>query len=38
MSELHLEEICDQVSREFKIQIDVGKPEVIYLETIRKAR
>jgi elongation factor G len=36
MSELHLEEICDQVSREFKIQIDVGEPEVIYLETIRK--
>ena len=25
MSELHLEGICDQISHEFKIQIDVGQ-------------
>jgi elongation factor G len=36
MSELHLEGICDQISHEFKIQIDVGQPKVIYLETVRK--
>jgi elongation factor G len=36
MSEFHLEGICDRISREYKIQIDVGKPEVIYLEGIRK--
>jgi elongation factor G len=36
MSELHLEGICDQISHELKIQIDVGQPKVIYLETIRK--
>jgi elongation factor G len=36
MSELHLEGICDQISHEFKIQIYVGQPEVIYLETVRK--
>jgi elongation factor G len=36
MSELHLEGISDQISHEFKIQIDVGQPEVIYLETVRK--
>jgi elongation factor G len=36
MSELHLEGICDQISHEFKIQIDVGQPKVIYLETLRK--
>jgi elongation factor G len=36
MSELHLEGICYQISHEFKIQIDVGQPKVIYLETVRK--
>ena len=36
MSELHLEGICDQISHEFKIKIDVGQPKVIYLETVRK--
>ena len=35
MSELHLEGICDQISHEFKIPIDVGQPKVIYLETVR---
>jgi len=36
MSELHLEVICERISHEYKIQLDVGKPEVIYVETIRK--
>jgi elongation factor G len=36
-SELHLEAICDRVLREFKIPLDVGKPEIVYLETIRKS-
>jgi elongation factor G len=36
MGELHLEITCDRVSREYGIQIDVGTPMVIYLETIRK--
>jgi elongation factor G len=36
MSELHLEGICDQISHEFKIQIDVGQPKVIYLEAVRR--
>jgi elongation factor G len=36
MGELHLESICDRISREYKIQLDVGEPKVIYLETIRK--
>jgi elongation factor G len=36
-SELHLEAICDRLLREFKIPLDVGKPEIVYLETIRKS-
>ena len=36
MSGLHLESICGRISNEYKIEIDVGEPEVIYLETIRK--
>lgn len=36
MSELHLEGVCDQISHEFRILIDVGQPKVIYVETIRK--
>jgi elongation factor G len=36
IGELHLESICDRISREYKIQLDVGEPKVIYLETIRK--
>jgi elongation factor G len=35
--ELHLEAICDRLLREFKIPLDVGKPEIVYLETIRKS-
>jgi elongation factor G len=34
--ELHLEVICDRILHEYKIEVDVGKPKVIYLETIRK--
>ncbi|MGA3087598.1 MAG: hypothetical protein ABSD75_03235 [Terriglobales bacterium] len=36
MDELNLEVICDRIVREYKIQIEIGKPKVIYLETIRK--
>ena len=36
MSGLHLELICDRLFHEFKIPLDVGKPEVIYRETVRK--
>jgi elongation factor G len=36
MGELHLQVICDRILREYAIEIDVGKPEVIYLETLRK--
>lgn len=36
MGESHLEVICDRLLREFKIPLDVGKPKVIYRETIRK--
>jgi elongation factor G len=36
MGETHLEVICDCLAHEFNIPLDVGKPKVIYLETIRK--
>ena len=36
-SELHLEAICDRLLREFKVPLNVGKPEIVYLETIRKS-
>jgi len=36
MSELHLGVICDRIVREYKVQIEIGMPKVIYLETIRK--
>jgi elongation factor G len=36
MGELHLEVICDRISQEYKIQLQVGEPKVIYLETIGK--
>ncbi|MCA9471716.1 MAG: elongation factor G [Nitrospirales bacterium] len=35
MGELHLEIIVDRLLREFKVQANVGKPEVAYRETIR---
>jgi elongation factor G len=36
MGELHLEIIVDRMLREFKVEANVGKPEVAYRETIRK--
>ena len=36
MGELHLEIIVDRLLREFKIEANVGKPQVAYKETIRK--
>ena len=36
MGELHLEIIVDRVMREFKVEANVGKPQVAYKETIRK--
>lgn len=35
MGELHLEIIVDRLLREFKVQANIGKPEVAYRETIR---
>lgn len=37
MGELHLEIIVDRMLREFKVQANVGKPQVAYKETIRVA-
>ena len=37
MGELHLEIIVDRMSREFSVQSNVGKPQVAYKETIRRA-
>lgn len=37
MSGLHLEAICGRISLGYKIEIDVGEPEVIYLETVRRS-
>lgn len=36
MGELHLEIIVDRMLREFKVDCNVGKPQVAYRETIRK--
>ncbi len=37
MGELHLEIIVDRMLREFKVEANVGKPQVAYKETIRKS-
>ena len=37
MGELHLEIIVDRLQREFKVECTVGKPQVAYKETIKKA-
>ncbi len=37
MGELHLEIIVDRLLREFKVNCNVGRPQVAYKETIRKA-
>lgn len=36
MGELHLEIIVDRMKREFKVEANVGKPEVAYKETIKQ--
>ena len=36
MGELHLEIIVDRLLREFKVEANVGKPQVAYKETVRK--
>jgi elongation factor G len=36
MGELHLEIIVDRLQREFKVNANVGRPQVAYRETIRK--
>ncbi|EHQ53623.1 translation elongation factor G [Ectothiorhodospira sp. PHS-1] len=36
MGELHLDIIVDRMRREFKVEANVGKPQVAYRETIRK--
>ena len=37
MGELHLEVLVDRMLREFKVDANVGKPQVAYRETIRKS-
>jgi elongation factor G len=37
MGELHLEILVDRMRREFKVDANVGKPQVAYRETLRKA-
>ena len=37
MGELHLEIIVDRLQREFKVNANVGRPQVAYRETIRKS-
>jgi elongation factor G len=37
MGELHLEIIVDRLRREFKVEANVGRPQVAYRETVRKA-
>ena len=34
MGELHLEIICDRLKREHKVEVNIGKPQVAYKETI----
>jgi len=34
MGELHLEIVCDRLQREFNVPVNVGKPQVVYRETL----
>jgi len=36
MDEMELESLCYDIAHEYKIEIVMGEPQVIYLETIRK--
>src|SRR5439155_8910444 len=36
MGELHLEVLVDRMRREFKVEANVGKPQVAYRETVRR--
>ena len=36
MGELHLEILVDRMRREFKVEANIGKPQVAYRETIRR--
>ncbi|GIT64509.1 MAG: hypothetical protein Ct9H300mP23_01360 [Nitrospinota bacterium] len=37
MGELHLEVLVDRMRREFSLDVDVSKPQVVFKETITKA-
>jgi len=37
MSKEHLEAICDRLLWEFRLQLDIGEPTVIYLETVHRS-
>ncbi|HKT04167.1 MAG TPA: elongation factor G [Rugosimonospora sp.] len=37
MGELHLEILVDRMKREFRVEANIGKPQVAYRETIRRA-
>ena len=37
MGELHLDVLVDRMKREFRVEANVGKPQVAYRETIKKA-
>lgn len=38
MGELHLEVICNRIAREFKVDVNVGKPKVTFRQTIKSAK